>query len=80
MPTTTAADLVVLKGGLVVPVVAVTLLLDLERRGLSIRVDAADGAIVCRPGRLLTAEDKGAIAAYRDQLRGLIRYCEGLAQ
>lgn len=78
MPTTTAAELVTLRGGLVVPVAAVTLLLDLERRGLSIRVDAADGAIVCRPGRLLTAEDKRAIAAYRDQLRELVRYCEAI--
>ncbi len=80
MTTTIAAELVVLKAGLVIPVAAVTLLLDLERRGLNIRVDAADGAIVCRPGRLLTPEDKHGITAYRDQLRELVRYCEGLIQ
>jgi hypothetical protein len=78
MATTTTADLVVLKGGVVVPVAAVTLLLDLERRGLSIRVDQSDGAIIYHPGRLLTDADKAAVAEYRESLRALVRYCEAI--
>jgi hypothetical protein len=76
--TSTASELVALRGGLSVPAAAVDLLLDLERRGFDIHIDHADGAIVCRPGRLLTDDDKRAIIALRDPLKALISYCEAV--
>ena len=69
------SELVVLRGGLAVPQAAVDLLLDLERRGFDVYIDVTDGAVVCRPGRLLTDDDNQAIRALRDALKALIEYC-----
>jgi hypothetical protein len=74
--TPSAPELVVLRGGHAVPQAAVNLLLDLERRGFAVYVDRTDGAIVCRPGRLLTDDDKRGIVKLRDALKVLISYCE----
>jgi hypothetical protein len=76
--TSFAPELVVLRGGLSVPQAAVDLLLDLERRGLDLHLDTADGAVICRPARLLTDDDKQAITALRDALKVLIAYCEAV--
>ena len=76
--TTSAPELVVLRGGLAVPRSAFDLLNDLERRGFDVRIDTSDGAVVCRPGRLLTDDDKRAIRALRDPLKALISYCEAV--
>lgn len=70
--------MIVYPGGLVVPEAAVGLLLDLERRGVDVHVDATDGAVVCRPARFLTDEDKHAITTHRDALKALIWYCEAV--
>ena len=78
MMTTTASELVVLRGGVVVPVAAMVLLLDLERRGFDVRVDSCDRAVICRSGKLLTCDDKRALSGYSECLKRLIRYCEGL--
>lgn len=75
--TSAAPERVVLRGGLTVPQAAVDLLLDLERRELNVQVDS-QGQVVCRGGRLLTDDDKRAIAAFRDPLKALISYCEAM--
>jgi len=74
-PTTSAPEMVVYPGGLAVLRSAVELLHDLERRGVDLRIDTADDAVVCRPGRLLTHDDKRAITALRASLKVLIEYC-----
>lgn len=78
MATTSALEMIVYPGGLVVPQAAVALLCDLERRGVDVHIDTTDGAVVCRPGRLLTDDDKQAITALRDPLKALISYCEAV--
>ena len=45
MPTTSASELVVLRGGFAVPRSAVDLLNDLERRGFDVHIDTTDGAV-----------------------------------
>jgi hypothetical protein len=74
----TASEQVVLRGGLCVPAAAVDLLLDLERRDFDVYIDTTDGAVVCRPARLLSEGDKRAITALRDPLKALISYCEAV--
>lgn len=69
------SELTTLRGGFTVPLDAVRLLLELEDRGLRIRLDA-DGAVLIGPQRHLTDADREAIRRYRDELRALIRYCE----
>ena len=54
LPTTSPADLVVLRGGLFVPQARSTFCSTLERRGFDVHIDTADGAVACRSGRLLT--------------------------
>jgi hypothetical protein len=76
--TSVPPDLITLRGGVVVPVSAITLLLDLERRGLDVRVDDTDGAVVVHPGRLLSDGDKRAITESRDHLRALVHACEAI--
>jgi hypothetical protein len=77
MPTTAPASrLVTLRGGVTVPVFALDLLLDLERRGFDLQVDA--DKVVIYPGSKLTATDRQAIAANRDHLQVLIKYCEAV--
>jgi hypothetical protein len=75
MTTITGPELVVLRGGVTVPLDAVRLLLDLEQRGVDLHVDE-DGAVVCRPGRLLTRDDREFIKMHRDGLKALLLYCE----
>jgi hypothetical protein len=76
LATLTAPNLVVLRNGLAVPIDAVNLLLNLERRGLNIRVDPADDAVLVGPQRHLTEQDKANIRQHRDALRDLVSYCE----
>jgi hypothetical protein len=75
--TTIAAESVVLCGGVSVPVCALNLLLDLERRGCNVRLDD-DGTVLVGPGHLLTDDDKAAITACRFSLRAIAWYCEEL--
>lgn len=78
MPTTepsNAADrYVVLRGGLVLPLTPLLLLLDLEARGVTVHRDADD--LVIRPAAQLTDEDKAAIRRWKPQLRALVVYVD----
>ena len=68
---------VVLKNGLSVPLAALRVLWSLEERGLHVQLDDDDGLFV-GPRRQLTSADRDAIRAHRDDLRQLVRYCEGI--
>ena len=67
------SDLVVLKGGLLVPRPALLLLWNLEERGLTIK-HGADGVLLVGPQSQLTASDRAEIAKYRDPLARLVDY------
>ena len=75
MATTSASELVTLRGGLAVPVEALRALWDLEERQFSLCL-AADGALLVSPGSQLTADDRVAIRCHRDDLRQLVSYCD----
>jgi hypothetical protein len=79
MPTTTAPDTVVLKGGTVVSLPALRVLWDLEARGLDIKL-ASDGRILVGPNRELTDTDRDLIRQHKAELIRLVEYCEDLIQ
>jgi hypothetical protein len=64
---------VTLRGGLTVPLRAITLLLDLEARQFRVR-EAPDGALLVSPRSCLTPEDDRLIRRHRDELLALVRY------
>lgn len=70
-----ASSIVVLRGGVSVPLPAFTLALDLESRGFTIDLDTDESLLVC-PGSQLTDEDRLAILGCREDLKRIIRYCE----
>ena len=77
MPTTApASELVTLRGGLVVPVEALRILWLLEERAFDVRL-ADDGVLLVTPGSKLTTDDRRTIRRHRDDLRQLVRYCDG---
>ena len=65
-------DVVVLKGGVTVPLPALQLAWQLEHRGITV-IEDGDGLVV-RPRQCLTDEDRAAIRAWRDALRVIARY------
>lgn len=65
---------VYLRHGLVIPLAAIELALDLERRGCQLGVDG-DGLLV-GPPNLITSEDREAIRALKPHLIALIDYVE----
>ena len=67
---------VVLRGGLSVPLSALQLLLDLENRHFSVTV-ADDGMLEVRPGGCLTDGDRQRIQEQRDELIALVQYDQG---
>ena len=71
-----ASELVALRSGLVVPVMALRVLWGLEERDFDVRL-ADDGALLVAPGSKLTTADRRAIAQHRDALRELVAYCDG---
>ena len=71
----TSSDLVTLRGGLVVPLAALELLWELERRGCAVRREG-DGMLFVGPRELVTAADAVRIRAYRDDVLALVDYCE----
>jgi hypothetical protein len=62
-----------LRGGLVVPVEPYLLILDLERRGIPVSVEAGD--LMVGPGRDLTDEDRTTIRRWKRHLVMLVNYC-----
>ena len=53
---------------------AVRLLWSLEDRGVAVRLDERDGALLVGPRGRLTDADRRAIRAYRDELRELVQH------
>ncbi len=75
--TTTAPELVTLKGGLVVSVDALRMLWDLEDRGFDVKLgDGRLYKVLVGPFDRLTAADKAAIRTHRDALAELVRYVD----
>lgn len=70
---TTSEKLVVLRGGVSVPVSAVVLLLDLEARGFSFSRPGPDTLRVSPPGQL-TEADRVAIIQAKPHLLALVSY------
>lgn len=65
---------VFLSPGIVLPLEAVTVALDLERRGY--RVERIGDELVINPRAMLTREDREAVARWRWELVQLVRHCE----
>ena len=77
LATTTAPELVTLKGGLVVSVDALRVLWDLEDRGFDVKLgDGQRYKVLVGPAARLTVEDKVAIHTHRDALVELVRYVD----
>ena len=74
--SSTASDLVVLRGGLAVPLDALQLLWALEDKGCIIRMDGDD--LLIGPRTKLDANDRARIAEHRDHIRALVRLCEAI--
>jgi hypothetical protein len=70
-----ASNIVLLRGGVSVPLPAFTLALDLENRGFTLDLDT-DESLLVGPGARLTDEDRRAIQGWREDLKRIIRYCE----
>jgi hypothetical protein len=74
-----ASDLVVLKGGLSVPVAALRLALALEDKGCVFRVDD-DGVLLVGPRDKLSESDRAAIRQWRDDLARIVSYTAPVVQ
>jgi hypothetical protein len=70
-----ASNIVVLRGGVSVPLPAFMLALDLENRGFTLDLDT-DESLLVGPGARLTDEDRAAIQGWREDLKRIIRYCD----
>ena len=68
------SDFVMLKGNVIVPVEAVRIALDLEQRGLQLRLDG-DGLSIGPPDRI-TAEDQASIRRWRFHLCAILACAE----
>jgi TubC N-terminal docking domain len=68
-----ARKFVTLKNGLILPLPAITLALDLERRGARLSLDA-DRQIVVAPSAALTDTDRVAIYRWRLHLAAIVAY------
>ena len=71
-----ATEMVLLRGGIVVPITAIRLLMDLESRGFLLRAEA--NSLVVNPRSRLTSDDDRAIRQNRDELLALVRACEAV--
>jgi hypothetical protein len=68
----TDSEFVWLKGGLAMPPVPFQLVLDLERRGFSMRREGNDLLVV--PGRCLTEHDRTQIRQWKTHILALLDY------
>ena len=68
------SELVTLNGGVVVPMPAIRVALDLEARGCRFDV-SADGALIVRPAAILTPADREEIARWKPELLVQTAYC-----
>ena len=73
--TTTASELVTLKGGVVVSADALRTLWNLEDRGFEVKLgDGRRYTVLVGPSDRLTSRDKAAIQTHREALADLVRY------
>ena len=72
MAASEAGELVMLKGGLVVPVPPLRLLWQLEERGLTVSRDG--DYLLVQPHQQLTLEDCAQIRRWKPQLLALVEY------
>ena len=68
---TTAADFVRLRNGVTLPVAAVALALDLERRGIHLRSEDGQALLVGPPDRL-TDDDRAGVRRWKLHLLALL--------
>ena len=68
----TGDTLITLRGGLQVPLAAIQLGLELEERGIELRLDG--DTLVARPGHLVSNDDLARIRHFRADLKRLVRY------
>lgn len=66
---------VTLKNGPTLPVPAVSVALDLETRGFTLRVEG-EKLMVSGPMETLTEADKGLIRQWKPHLLAIVGYCE----
>ena len=72
--TTTASDeLVILAGGLAVPLCVVAALIDMEFRNIRVRLDP-DGMIVAGPRTVVTDADREFIRSHRPAVVAALEY------
>jgi hypothetical protein len=76
MPTSSAPDFVTLPSGVIVSLEAVDLLIGLERRGFTVRLE--DDKVSVAPGRALTDDERAAIRRWKLHLMALVEHCERL--
>jgi len=69
-----ASDFVLMRNGLMLPVAAVRLALDLEQRGCRLNVEGDD--LVIGPKDRITDADRQNIRRYRDHLKAIIACAE----
>jgi hypothetical protein len=67
-------ELVVLKGGLTVPLPALQILWNLEDRGLHFRLDGDD--LIVSPRELMTDEDRAHLRRWKAHVRTILDYCD----
>lgn len=70
----TASDEYVFLPGLTLPIAAVLLALDLERRGCQMERDGED--ILIGPRALLSEDDRAAIRYWKRHLIAILTFCE----
>lgn len=66
------SEIVTLRGGVAVPVAALRLALDLEGRGITLRVE--EDALIIRPRQLLTEADIALLKQHRNDLKRIAAY------
>jgi hypothetical protein len=72
---TPVLEFVVFHGGLTLPLPAVALALDLERRGLYLRREDWN-VLVVGPRKYLTEDDRAGIGRWKPHLLALLEYCD----
>jgi hypothetical protein len=72
MTQDTTVEIITLRQGVCVPLAAILLALNLEERGVTVRLEA--GVLLVSPRRLLTPLDLDAIRTHKDALKVLAAY------
>ena len=70
------SEMVVLRGGVLVSIEAISFALDLESRGVRLEVDGAD--LLFSPRDRVTDEDKQRLRALKPHLTAIVRYVDSV--